>query len=140
MPADRSSIQAKRLLHHYLQIGFQNSGYRWNSDNTAEVNEIIDSLIDACVQSTPTTPATPATPTTPDIFRPDWIELPDGGWVRLSEIYLVNIARNGDLILHLRCKNEGISIDADDPLLGVFLDALIYERAPSETDDSYLGS
>lgn len=64
MPTDKSSMQAKRLLHHYLQIGFQNSGYRWNSDNTAEVNEIVDSIIDACAQSTPAAPSTQSTQST----------------------------------------------------------------------------
>ena len=64
MPADRSSLQAKRLLHHYLEIGFRNSGYRWDADNTAEVNEIIDSIIDASTAASPSPSS--ATPSTDD--------------------------------------------------------------------------
>lgn len=129
MSTDRSSMQAKRLLYHYLQIGFQNSGYRWNSDNTAEVNEIVDSIIDACAQSTPvapstqSTPSTPSTPTQPDA-QSDWIELRNGGWVRASDVYRIHVARNGDLIAYLRSQDDGLVIDADDPGLGDFLHAV----------------
>ncbi len=52
------SAQAKRLLKHYLEIGFQASNYRWDSDNTSEVDEIVDSII-AAATSTPTQPAQP---------------------------------------------------------------------------------
>ena len=129
MPTDRSSIQAKRLLHHYLQIGFQNSGYRWNSDNTAEVNEIIDSIIDACTAGSPSpSSATPSIPSTELAAQPDaqsdWIELRDGGWVRASDVYRIHIARNGDLIAYLRHQDDGLVIDADDPGLGDFLFAV----------------
>lgn len=131
MPTDRSSIQAKRLLHHYLQIGFQNSGYRWNSDNTAEVNEIIDSIIDACTAGSPSpssaTPSIPSIPSTaaaqPDA-QTDWIELSDGGWVRSSDVYRIQVARNGDLIAYLRSQDDGLVINADDPGLGDFLVAV----------------
>lgn len=52
------SAQAKRLLKHYLEIGFQASNYRWDSDNTSEVDEIVDSII-AAATSTPAQPAQP---------------------------------------------------------------------------------
>ena len=130
--------RATSLLQHYLKFGLEAAGYRWDSDNQSEVTYIVESIIDAAGQAVADVilAATPAKPA----FRPDWIALPDGGWLRLSEIYLVDIARNGDLNIHLRCKDEGISIDADDPLLGVFLDALIYDTPPAETDDSHFGS
>ena len=74
MPTDKSSLQAKRLLHHYLEIGFRNSGYRWDADNTSEVNEIVDSIIDACTpagspspsSATSSIPSTQSTPSTAD--------------------------------------------------------------------------
>ncbi len=129
---DHHANRAKSLLSHYLRMAVQSSGQRWDSDNNAEVDDIVDSIIDAAT-------ATPAQPDKP-AFRPDWLELPNGGWVRLSEIYLVDIARDGSLNIHLRCRADSITIDADDPLLGVFLDALIYDMPPGQTDDSYLGS
>ena len=128
MPTDRSSIQAKRLLHHYLKIGFQNSGYRWNSDNTAEVNEIIDSIIDACTAGSPSpnsaAPSIPSTAVAQPDAQSEWFELRDGGWVRASDVYRIHIARNGDLIAYLRSQDDGLVIDADDPGLGDFLVAV----------------
>ncbi len=136
--------RATSLLQHYLKFGLEAAGGRWSSDNQSEVADIVDSIIDAAGQAVadvilaassaqPDEPAKPA-------FRPDWIELPDGGWVRVSEIYLVDIARNGDLIVHLRYRDDGIAICADDPLLDVFLNRLIYAVPPHGTDDSHFGS
>lgn len=74
MPADKSSLQAKRLLHHYLEIGFRNSGYRWDADNTSEVNEIVDSIIDACTPAGSPSPSS-ATPSIPSISSTPSTEL-----------------------------------------------------------------
>lgn len=38
---------AKRLLSHYLRQASQASGVRWDSDNDAEVGEIVDAIIAA---------------------------------------------------------------------------------------------
>lgn len=39
--------RAKRLLTHYLRNLVQLSGNRWDSDNDAEVEDIIDAIIEA---------------------------------------------------------------------------------------------
>jgi hypothetical protein len=51
--------RATSLLQHYLRMAVTASGQRWDSDNSAEVAEIIDNIIDACTPSTPSTPAQP---------------------------------------------------------------------------------
>ncbi len=116
MPADNFQTQrAKSLLAHYLKFGLEANDYRWDGDNTAEVSDIVDSIIDAAAQ--PTQPAQPDT-------KSEWIELRDGGWVRSSDIYRIHIARNGDLIAYLRHQDDGLVIDANDPGLGDFLFAV----------------
>jgi hypothetical protein len=39
--------RAKRLLKNYLRYGVKASGLKWDSDNDAEVEDIVDCLIDA---------------------------------------------------------------------------------------------
>ena len=130
MPADNFQTQrAKSLLGHYLKFGLEANGYRWDGDNTAEVNDIIDSIIDACIAGSPSpNSAAPSIPSTELAAQPDaqseWIELRDGGWVRASDIYRIHVARNGDLIAYLRHQDDGLVIDADDPGLGDFLFAV----------------
>lgn len=115
MSADNfHTARAKSLLAHYLKFGLEAAGYRWDGDNQSEVADIVDSIIDACAQSTPATQ--------PDA-QSDWIML-DAGWVRASEIYRIGIARNGDLIVFLRSQGDGITIDADHPALGAVLAAV----------------
>ena len=59
MTTERAN-RAKRLLNHYLRMAVEGSGQRcWDSDNTAEVDDIVDSIIDAAT-------ATPAQPAEPD--------------------------------------------------------------------------
>lgn len=38
---------AKRLLVYYMQQAWEAAGLRWDSDNTAEVESIIDEIISA---------------------------------------------------------------------------------------------
>ena len=113
--ADIQTQRAKTLLAHYLKFGLEAANYRWNSDNAAEVDDIVDSIIDAAAQ--PTQPAQPDA-------KSEWIELRDGGWVRSSDIYRIHIARNGDLIAYLRHQDDGLVVGADDPGLGDFLFAV----------------
>lgn len=51
--------RATSLLQHYLRLAVTASGQRWDSDNNAEVADIVDSIIDAAT-------ATPAQPAQPD--------------------------------------------------------------------------
>ena len=51
--------RATHLLQHYLHLAVTASGNRWDSDNYAEVADIVDSIIDAAT-------ATPAQPAEPD--------------------------------------------------------------------------
>jgi hypothetical protein len=39
------SNQAKRTLQHYFRMIAKNAGVHWDSDNDAEVEEIIDNLM-----------------------------------------------------------------------------------------------
>ena len=65
MPADNfHTARAKSLLAHYLKFGVTALGVHWDSDNTAEVNEIIDSIIDASTAASPSPSS--ATPSTDD--------------------------------------------------------------------------
>jgi len=128
MPTDNfHTARAKSLLAHYLKFGLEAAGLRWDGDNQSEVADIVDSIIDACAQSTPAAPSTQSTlsisSTQPDA-QSDWIELRNGGWVRASDIYRIHVARNGDLIAYLRSQDDGLVIDADDPGLGDFLYAV----------------
>lgn len=54
--------RATSLLQHYLRMAVTASGQRWDSDNNAEVEDIVDSIIDAATA----TPAQPAEPAQPD--------------------------------------------------------------------------
>jgi hypothetical protein len=40
-------IRAKRLLTHYFSELFNVTGLKWDSDNRAELNDLVDCLIDA---------------------------------------------------------------------------------------------
>lgn len=128
MSADNfHTARAKSLLAHYLKFGLEAAGYRWDGDNQSEVADIIDSIIDACAQSTPAAPSTQSTLSISSIqpdAQSDWFELRDGGWVRTSDVYRIHVARNGDLIAYLRSQDDGLVIDADDPGLGDFLHAV----------------
>lgn len=39
--------RAKRLLTHYLKLLFKSAGLRWDSDTEAEIEEVIDDVIEA---------------------------------------------------------------------------------------------
>lgn len=54
--------RATSLLQHYLKFGLEAAGYRWDSDNQSEVADIVDRIIDARNEPTPTTASTPAEP------------------------------------------------------------------------------
>jgi hypothetical protein len=41
--------RAKRLFRHYFSTVWQAAGLRWDSDNVAEVDDIVDCLIAAAV-------------------------------------------------------------------------------------------
>lgn len=67
MTTERAN-RAKRLLNHYLRMAVEGSGQRWDSDNTAEVADIVDSIVEA------STPAAPAPqPTAATVDQPDMI-------------------------------------------------------------------
>ena len=42
-------IRAKRLMNHYFSELFQKAGLHWFNDNTNEVNDLVDYIIDAAV-------------------------------------------------------------------------------------------
>lgn len=42
--------RAKRLLVHYLEVAFRRAGAGWDSDNVAEVEELVDTIIGAAVE------------------------------------------------------------------------------------------
>ena len=42
--------RAKRLLSHYIRVAFEDNHRRWNEDHQNEVEEIVDSVIDAVKQ------------------------------------------------------------------------------------------
>lgn len=70
MPANTfQSERAKRLLVHYLKQATDAAGCRWDADNTAEVDAIIDSIIDASTAGSPSpssaTPSIPSISSTP---------------------------------------------------------------------------
>ncbi len=52
---DHHANRAKSLLSHYLRMAVQSSGQRWDSDNSAEVDDIVDSIIDAAQAAQPST-------------------------------------------------------------------------------------
>lgn len=58
--------RATHLLQHYLHLAVTASGNRWDSDNYAEVADIVDSIIDACTPAGSPSPSS-ATPSTPSI-------------------------------------------------------------------------
>ena len=127
MPADNfHTARAKSLLAHYLKFGLEAAGYRWDGDNQSEVADIVDSIIDASTAGSPSpSSATPSISSTPSTApQSDWIELTDGGWVRASEIYRIDIAISGALLCFFRCQDDAITIDADDPNLGAVLTAV----------------
>lgn len=41
---------AKKLLCHYFKLVFERSGLKWDSDNEAEVREIVDLMIVAALE------------------------------------------------------------------------------------------
>lgn len=44
---DQARNSAVSTLSHYLRTAFEAAGLRWDSDNQAEVEGIVDSIIDA---------------------------------------------------------------------------------------------
>jgi len=42
--------EAKRLLNSYLEMLAKGQGLHWDSDNRAEVGEIVDLIVDAACQ------------------------------------------------------------------------------------------
>lgn len=51
MTANDKISKAKRLLRHYIQTSFEGSGLQWDNDNVSEVDEIVDLIIDATIQT-----------------------------------------------------------------------------------------
>lgn len=47
MDPDYAREKAKSLLTHYIEILFQAAGLRWDEDNRAEIEDIVDCIIDA---------------------------------------------------------------------------------------------
>lgn len=45
------SHKAKRLLVHYFQAVWEKAGLRWDSDNVAEVEAIVDELLEAAAEA-----------------------------------------------------------------------------------------
>lgn len=43
----RQKTQAVTLLRHYLDFGMTAAGNRWDSDNTSEVEELVDCIVNA---------------------------------------------------------------------------------------------
>lgn len=71
MPTDNfQTARAKSLLAHYLKFGLEAAGYRWDGDNQSEVGDIVDSIIDACAQSTPAVVSTQSTLSIPSTVSP----------------------------------------------------------------------
>lgn len=71
MPANTfQSERAKRLLVHYLKQATDAAGCRWDADNTAEVDAIIDNIIAASIAGSPSfssaTPSIQSIPSTAD--------------------------------------------------------------------------
>ncbi len=68
------SERAKRLLVHYLKQATDAAGCRWDADNTAEVDAIIDNIIAASIAGSPSpssaTPSTSSTQSTPSTTDP----------------------------------------------------------------------
>jgi hypothetical protein len=42
-------IRAKRVLRHYFSLTFDKVGLVWRMDNDAEINTLVDDIIDAAV-------------------------------------------------------------------------------------------
>jgi hypothetical protein len=42
--------RAVKLMQHYFTLCAKQSGVRWDSDNLAEIESIVDDLIDAAVE------------------------------------------------------------------------------------------
>jgi hypothetical protein len=48
MNAEQNAEKAKQLLRHYFRLAFEKSNNtRWDSDNAAEVSDIVDHIINA---------------------------------------------------------------------------------------------
>lgn len=68
MTTERAN-RAKRLLNHYLRMAVEGSGQRcWDSDNTAEVDDIVDSIVEASAPAAPAPQPTAATVDQPDMI------------------------------------------------------------------------
>lgn len=48
---NRWQDNAAKKLKHYFQLAFQKSGLTWDSDNDAEIDDLVDDLIRAVKQS-----------------------------------------------------------------------------------------
>lgn len=46
----RNRERAKELAQHYFQLFADELGLPWDSDNHAEIEEMIDSIIDAAIE------------------------------------------------------------------------------------------
>ena len=86
--SNQYSDQAKHILHHYFRLAVEANGSRWDNDNASEINQAVDSLIDAASQAITDVILTNALPvrTYPDIltFHPTaadgwYVQFPDGG-------------------------------------------------------------
>jgi len=132
MPADNfHTARAKSLLAHYLKFGVTALGVHWDSDNTAEVDDIVDSMIDAAGQAVADV-ILAASPAQPDALtriadaleriaaQSDWIELSDC-WVRRGDIYRVDTGYQQNLFFYAR-HQEGTVAQGKD--LGDVLAAL----------------
>ncbi len=118
------TARAKSLLAHYLKFGLEAAGLRWDGDNQSEVADIVDSIIDACAQSTPAAPSTQSTlsisSTQPDALtriadaleriaaQSDWIELSDC-WVRRGDIYRVDTGYQQNLFFYARYQEGAVA-------------------------------
>lgn len=49
---DAARKSAQQTLTHYLRTAFEAAGLRWDSDNQAEVEGIVDSIIEAAKEET----------------------------------------------------------------------------------------
>ena len=48
--SDQKRAEAKRLLAHYLRTVWERAGLKWDADNQAEVEDIVDLLIEAATE------------------------------------------------------------------------------------------
>jgi hypothetical protein len=44
---NKNALKAAHLLKHYMKMLAQKSGTHWDSDNDAEIDELIEAILDA---------------------------------------------------------------------------------------------